>query len=65
MKCPYCQKEMRLGYIYNGKQPVHWIPNGGRPSVFAFSIAEQGVGVPLLPMVNKFQLLTGYKAAAQ
>ncbi|MDO5015416.1 MAG: PF20097 family protein [Eubacteriales bacterium] len=22
MKCPYCQKEMKSGYIPNGEQPV-------------------------------------------
>ena len=49
MKCPYCQEEMQLGYIPNGGQPVQWIPNGERPSVLSFSIAEQGV-----PLINQF-----------
>ena len=43
MKCPYCQKEMQPGYIPNGGQPVQWIPDGEKPSVLSFSIAEQGV----------------------
>ena len=61
MKCPYCQEEMRLGYIPNGEQPVQWIPNGERPSVLSFSIAEQGV-----PLINQFKPLkaNGYKAEA-
>ena len=52
MKCPYCQEEMQLGYIPNGGQPVQWIPNGERPSVLSFSIAEQGV-----PLINQFKPL--------
>ena len=61
MKCPYCQEEMQLGYIPNGGQPVQWIPNGERPSVLFFSIAEQGV-----PLINQFKPLkaNGYKAEA-
>ena len=61
MKCPYCQEEMQLGYIPNGGQPVQWIPNGERPSVLSFSIAEQGV-----PLINQFKPLktNGYKAEA-
>lgn len=61
MKCPYCQKEMRPGYIPNGRQPVQWIPDGERPSAFSFSVAEQGV-----PLVNQFKPIrgNGYKAEA-
>ena len=61
MKCPYCQEEMQRGYIPNGGQPVQWIPNGERPSVLSFSIAEQGV-----PLINQFKPLkaNGYKAEA-
>lgn len=61
MKCPYCQKEMQLGYIPNGGQLVQWIPNGERASFLSFSIAEQGV-----PLINQFKPLkaNGYKAEA-
>ena len=61
MKSPYCQKEMQLGYIPNGSQPMQWIPDDERPSIFSFSIAEQGV-----PLVNQFQpiKMNGYKAEA-
>ena len=57
-KC-FESKEMQRGYIPNGGQPVQWIPNGERPSVLSFSIAEQGV-----PLINQFKPLkaNGYKA---
>ena len=41
MKCPYCGMEMQAGYIPNGSQPVQWIPDGEKPSLFSFSIAGQ------------------------
>lgn len=61
MKCPYCKKEMTSGYIPNGQQPVQWIPDGEKPSLFSFSTAEKGV-----TLNNKFSPLkaNGYKAAA-
>lgn len=61
MKCPYCKKEMTSGYIPNGNQPVQWIPDGEKPSLFAFSTSEKGV-----TLNNKFSLLkaNGYKATA-
>ena len=61
MKCPYCGTEMQAGYIPNGSQPVQWIPEGERPSLISFSVAEQGV-----PLINQFKLFkaNGYKAAA-
>ena len=36
MKCPYCQKEMQLGQISNWLQPIQWIPDGQKPSLFSF-----------------------------
>ena len=61
MKCPYCQKEMRSGYIPNGGQPVQWIPDGERPSMLAFSTAEKGI-----PLLGGFKPLkaNGYMAQA-
>ena len=58
MKCPYCNKEMSVGYIHNGDQPVQWIPNGKKPSIFRFSAADGGV-----KLSNNFSL-NGYKAEA-
>jgi hypothetical protein len=28
MKCPYCEKQMEKGYIYNGRKdaPLYWLP---------------------------------------
>ncbi len=61
MKCPYCQKEMLPGYIPNWSQPVQWIPDDKRPSLFSFSVAEHAV-----PLNNQFKLLkvNGYRAEA-
>lgn len=61
MKCPYCDKEMLSGYIPNGDQPVQWLPDGEKPSLFAFKTAEKGVALR-----NRFALLqaNGYAAAA-
>lgn len=36
MKCPYCAKEMSCGYIYNGRNPVSWIPRESRMPIFGF-----------------------------
>ena len=58
MKCPYCNKEMLVGYIHNGNQPVQWIPNGKKPSIFRFSAADGGV-----KLSNKLSL-NGYNAEA-
>lgn len=61
MKCPYCGMEMQAGYIPNGSQPVQWIPDGEKPSLFSFSIAGQGVS-----LINQYKPLkaNGYKADA-
>ena len=61
MKCPYFQEEMQLGYIPNGGQPVQWIPDGERPSLLSFSVAERGV-----PLISQFKPLkaNGYRAEA-
>ena len=58
MECPYCNKEMSVGYIHNGNQPVQWIPNGKKPSTFRFSAADGGV-----KLSNKLSL-NGYNAEA-
>lgn len=36
MKCPYCAKEMSCGYIYNGRNPVSWIPRESRMPILGF-----------------------------
>lgn len=61
MKCPYCQKEMQLGQISNWSQPIQWIPDGQKPSLFSFSVAKNGIS-----LINQFKPLKayGYKAEA-
>ena len=61
MKCPYCQKEMQLGKISNWLQPIQWIPDGQKPSLFSFSVAQNGIS-----LINQSKLLKvyGYKAEA-
>ena len=58
MKCPYCNKEMSVGYIHNGSQPVLWIPYGKKPSAFRFSATDGGV------KLNNKLSLGGYNAEA-
>ncbi len=61
MKCPCCNKEMQSGYIHNGSQPVQWIPDGKKPSMFSFSTTKEGIR-----LVNKFEPFksNGYSAEA-
>jgi len=49
MNCPYCQNEMPLGYIPSWSQPVQWLPDGKRPSMFAFTLAKSGI-----PLINQY-----------
>lgn len=61
MNCPFCNRSMQSGYIPNGDQPVHWIPDGKKPSRFRFSVAEAGV-----TLINQYAPIkaNGYKAEA-
>ena len=43
MKCPYCQREMRAGFLQNSVQPVQWIPAGRKPSMWRGQPAKGGV----------------------
>ena len=58
MKCPYCNKEMSVGYIHNGSQPVQWTPNGKKPSAFRFSATDGGI------KLNNKLSFSGYNAEA-
>ena len=58
MKCPYCSREMEVGYIHNGNQPVQWIPDGKKPSIFRFSATDDGI-----KLNNKFSM-SGYRSEA-
>lgn len=59
MKCPYCAKEMLRGYLNNGRQPIHWIPEGKKPAALAFSMAKDGVC-----LCNTYAMTRGYSAEA-
>ena len=58
MECPYCKKEMSEGYIHNGRQPIHWIPDGGKPAMLAYNIAKGGVSLRHKPTSG----IGGYRA---
>ncbi|MBQ2776600.1 MAG: MarR family transcriptional regulator [Peptococcaceae bacterium] len=60
MKCPYCSKEMMYGSIYNGRNPIHWIPNDSKPSVLAFKTAKNSV----ILRHQTASVLNGYSAEA-
>ncbi len=61
MKCPYCNNEMKSGYIPNGQQPVQWLPEGKKPSMLSFQTNDEGV-----ELLNKFKFFkaNGYAADA-
>lgn len=61
MKCPYCGKEMSEGYIYNGAQPVQWLPKGVMPARISFTATDKGI-----TLKNKFSFFkeSGYCAEA-
>lgn len=61
MKCPYCGKEMSEGYIYNGAQPVQWLPKGVMPARINFTTTNKGI-----TLKNKFSFFkeSGYCAEA-
>ena len=43
MKCPYCEGEMKLGYLSGGEQPVQWIPQGKKISIWRAGVADDAV----------------------
>ena len=43
MKCPYCGREMRKGYIIDREAPVQWIPENQKPPLFKGSLADGAV----------------------
>lgn len=60
MKCPYCEKEMSCGYLYNGRQPICWIPAEDCPPLLAFRKSAQGVTL----RHKEASAVSGYKAEA-
>lgn len=43
MKCPICGKEMSEGYLYNGSQPLQWLPNGVMPARISWTTTDEDV----------------------
>ncbi len=43
MNCPYCQKAMKSGYFIHRDQPIQWIPEGAKPSVWKTGVADGAV----------------------
>ena len=43
MKCPCCEREMRKGYLRNTDQPVQWIPEDKKPSIWKTGVADSAV----------------------
>ena len=59
MNCPYCSREMARGYLRDASQPIQWIPEGKRPSIWKFSSVEHGV-----TMSGEYEFGMGYTAEA-
>lgn len=59
MKCPYCSHEMRLGYLNNATQPIDWIPEGEKPSIWKAKHAPKGV-----PIKGSGSYWKGFQAVA-
>ena len=61
MKCPYCGTEMAAGYLYNGSQPLQWLPNSVMPARIKFTKKDEGI-----TLQNKFKFFreSGYRADA-
>lgn len=59
-KCPYCGKEMARGYIYNGRNPVCWIPEKNTPPKLAFTKSKEGIQLSHV----RSSVLSGYRAEA-
>lgn len=59
MNCPYCSKEMRLGYFHNAERPIQWIPDGKKSTILNFAVAEGAVAFG-----EKYSLIKGYVAQA-
>ena len=43
MKCPYCEREMKKGYLLDREAPIQWIPEGGKPSLFKGTLADGAI----------------------
>ncbi len=65
MECPYCKKEMKQGYLHNGRQPIHWIPDGNKPAILAYNTAKGSISLrhkPTSPAINGYSTEAYYCA---
>ena len=58
MKCPNCEREMRKGYLKNTDQPVQWIPENSKPSIWKTGVADGAV------VLSEESFWKGYRADA-
>ena len=58
MNCPCCEREMHKGYLRNSDQPVQWIPDDSKPSIFKTGVAESAV------VLGDNSFWKGYRAEA-
>ena len=58
MKCPACKREMRKGYFRHADQPVQWIPDGNRPSIWKTGVAKDAI------VLSDESCWSGYRADA-
>lgn len=56
--CPYCEREMELGYFKNFTNPVQWIPYHKKPPLFRSQVVKGAVSAG----IGNFFI--GYKATA-
>lgn len=59
MNCPYCQAEMKLGYLHNGRQPIEWVPKDHKATGWADQLSGHGI-----PFQNNKSFWSGYRAPA-
>lgn len=45
MKCPYCQREMKSGFVPNYDIPVQWIPQGRKGPSIRGQVGKDGIRV--------------------
>ncbi|MEE1503147.1 MAG: PF20097 family protein [Acutalibacteraceae bacterium] len=60
MNCPYCSKEMRLGYFHDYEVPIKWIPADKKFSLLNFTVV--GGAVPLSS--EKYSWVKGFVSQA-
>ncbi len=58
MKCPYCGRDMNIGYLFSERKPNQWIPANKKPPIWVKSVTADGV------KLNNKSGMTGHKATA-